>query len=140
MASLKTSLSIQPNTAVKIRAGVTTGDSSPYTDAAYDVSKAGVAQPQGYKSVLIFLRFTGGATPSAIVQLLHRVSQGNVAGGSGWVLGVQSTPLFEGASFFCDVMGRDFFPLISGITGAPSSVDIWAGGWEAYRNDGTRGG
>jgi hypothetical protein len=135
----KTPIPLQANNGVKIRAGVTTPDTGPYTDASYDVSASGVAQPMGYRRVLLWLVFTGGATPTAQLQLLHRIAQADVAGGSGWVQGIQSTPLYGGTAFFADVMGRDFFPLITSITGSPTSVDIWCAGWESYRNDGPRG-
>lgn len=135
----KTQIPIQANEAVKTRSAVTTADAGPYTDASYPVSGAGVAQPMGYRSVAIFLRFTGGTAPTAQVTLLHRTAQGAVAGGSGWIQGAQSVALADGVAFFGTVMGRDFFPVITNITGAPTSVDVWATGWESYRNDGPRG-
>jgi hypothetical protein len=135
----KTPIPLQANDGVKIRATVSAIDTGPFTDASYDVSAAGVAQPMGYRKVLLWLVFHGGTTPSAQVQLLHRIAQGNVAGGSGWVQGVQSVALYGGQAFFVDVMGRDFFPLITSLTGTPTSVDIWCAGWESYRNDGPRG-
>lgn len=130
---------ITANNAVKVRSAVTVADSTTFTDANYDVSATGVVQPQGYRSVALFLRFTGGAGPTAQIQLLHRIAQAVQTGTTGWIVGAQSPVLVPGEAWIVDVMGRDFFPTLLNFTGAPTSIDVWCGGWEAFRQDGPRG-
>ncbi len=136
MAKTKFDLS-EKNGATRLRHLTSTPavDSTTIDDTHFPADDA--CSPAGFKSVMVFCRFTAGTAPTATLQFLHRVEPTTVAG-SGWAVGPTTVTLSEGQAVWVETMGRDFYPRLAARTGAPTGIDIYASGWESFRYDGPR--
>lgn len=108
-------------------------DSSTIDDTHFDPTAA--ISPAGFKSVMLYVRLTGGSSPNAQLQILHRVP---AVSGNGWAVGMTSVTLTDGQAMWVETMGRDIFPRVAAVSGNPTGVDIYVAGWESYRYDGPR--
>lgn len=115
--------SLSNNYASKARSAVTAAESTTINDTNFVPGDAMAGQ--AWKRVLVFPRFTGGASPTVTIQPLYRC-------GSGWVTLTKTSPLAEGEGATIDVYGRDVFLRVDTLTGAPTSVDVYAAGWEPF--------
>ena len=105
---------------------VTAADTPPFIDSNCDPTTALITN--GWRSVKVFPRFTGGTAPTVSIQVLHRMLS---VAGNGWVAGPTWTGLLDGEAIELDVNGRDVFFAVTALTGSPTSVAIYVAGWSA---------
>jgi hypothetical protein len=121
---------IAGNQATLVRA-VAAADTPPLIDTNCDPTTALITS--GWRAIRVFLRFTGGTSPTASVQVLHRMLS---VTGNGWVPGPLWGALSDGEAMDLHVAGRDVFFAVPTITGAPSNVAIYVAGWDPVYQSG----
>jgi hypothetical protein len=79
----------------------------------------------GWRSVLVVPRFTGGTAPTITLQILRRV-------GAAWAAGEKVGPISDGQSVVLDVYGRETYLRVDAIAGAPTATAVHVGGYEPF--------
>lgn len=103
-----------------------TDDSATISDANFPPGAALISG--GWKSLIVRVALTGGATPTCKVQPLMRV-------GDGWAAMEKSYVLSDGWGYVFESMGRDVYLRVESIAGAPTGIELLVGGFEAFRAD-----
>jgi len=122
--------SISEGESTVVRTVAADESASPVNDTNYPPANATTCA--AWRTVAIFPRFTGGTNPTATLEILHRTT-------GGWMIGDRRESLTEGARVIVDVMGRDIFVRVYGLTGTPTEVNVHCAGWEPFKYDGGRG-
>lgn len=118
--------SISENRATEVRTNVSAADSTTINDGNF--APANATSCEGWKRVLVFVRFNAGTAPTATIMPLARC-------GAGWVKLPNTAALAEGVGAIVETNGRHIFFRVEAITGSPTDLDVWVAGYEPFKAD-----